>query len=213
MSISRITDQYINENPSIKDSLQKGFINYSKLARNIIKETNLKKEDFDAVLVSLTRIERKLKKKQTFQRKIRDVLKDTKLEIKTKIMVCIIEKNTFYKNIYQSIIGFQKEVKKREGMLHIVEGIDVITLITEQEFENLVKRFFGTKIKKRTKDLVEIILRSPDSLENVPGVVGYLYSLFSDKGINIVETLSCWTDTFFVIEKKDLEKAVEILDF
>lgn len=209
MNASKTAQEYVSDNPSIRDSLGKGLVNYSKLSRLIIEETKLKEKDFDAVLVSLTRIERKLRKKKSFQKKIRDILKETKLEIKTKMIVTIVEKGVFYQNVAE----FYKEVKKKSCIIHIVEGIDTITIITEQAFEDMIKRFFRNKIKKSTKDLVEIVLRSPDVLEDVPGVTGYLYSLFSDRGINIVETMSCWTDTFFVIEKKYLEKAIDALDF
>lgn len=209
MSVSKLAEKYVGDNPSIKDSLQKGLINYSKLSRQMISELGLKDADFDAILVSLTRLERKLKKKSGYQRKIKEILKKTRLEVKTKIMVCIVENDIFYQNL----VEMQKEIKKMNGFMHIVEGTNAITLITDQCFEGLMKRFFKSKIISIKNDLVEIVMVSPDSLENVPGVTGYLYSLFSDRGINIVETLSCWTDTFLVIEKKDLDKAMEVLDF
>jgi hypothetical protein len=208
MSISKITEEYVNQNPSIRDSLQKGLVNYSKLSRLIIKEEKLKQNGFDAILVALTRLEYKLKKKQSYQRKIKEVLKSTNLEIKTKMIVCIIEKDTFYQNI----VNLHNNIKKNNSNIHIIEGTSAITLITDQKFEKNIKSFFKNKIIKLTSNLVQIILKSPSSLEQVPGVTGYLYSLFSDKEINIIETISCWTDTFFIIHKNDLEKTLTLLD-
>jgi len=209
MNITKETEQYVFERSSIKDSLKKGLINYSKLSRQIIKNTDLKPKDFDAVLIALRRLEHKLKKKQSFERQIRTLLRDTKLEIKNKVMVCIIEKSIFHNNM----IELQKEIKNLNGELHVIEGVLAITIITSQEFEKIINKYFKNKIIKKTKDLIEIILRSPESLEEVPGVMGYLYSLFSEQGINIVETMSCWTDTIFVIEEKDFEKTVKMLSF
>ena len=209
MSLSKITEEYINQNPSIRDALQKGLINYSKLSRQIIKNENLKNKDFDAILVSLTRLENKLKKKKSYQKKIKDLIKLTNLEVKTKVLVCIVEKNTFYKNLIQ----LQNEIKLKNNYIHLVEGTSAITIITDQIFEEKIKNLFKNKIIKINKDLVQLILKSPSSLEEVPGVVGYLYSLFSDKEINIIETISCWTDTILIIDKKDLNKALNILDF
>lgn len=209
MSLSKITEEYINQNPSIRDALQKGLINYSKLSRQIIKNENLKNKDFDAILVSLTRLENKLKKKKSYQKKIKDLIKLTNLEVKTKVLVCIVEKNTFYKNLIQ----LQNEIKLKNNYIHLVEGTSAITIITDQIFEEKIKTLFKNKIIKINKDLVQLILKSPSSLEEVPGVVGYLYSLFSDKEINIIETISCWTDTILIIHKNDLNKALNILDF
>jgi len=209
MNITKETEKYVMEHPSIKDSLKKGLINYSKLSRQIIKDLNLNKKYFDAVLVALRRSEYKLKKKQSFEKQIRELLKDTKLEIKNKIMVCILDKNIFHNNMLE----LHKEIKNRKGEIHIVEGVLALTLITSQDFEKIIDRYFKNKIIKKDKNLIEIILQSPESLEDVPGVMGYLYSLFAEQNINIVETLSCWTDTIFVIEEKDFEKTVKMLSF
>jgi hypothetical protein len=35
----------------------------------------------------------------------------------------------------------------------------------------------------------------------------------NEKEINIVETMSCWTDTIFIVDEKDIEKSVKILSF
>jgi len=209
MNLTKETEKYVLEHPSIKDTLNKGLINYSKLSRQIIKELNLKEKDFDAVLVALRRLEYNLKKKKSFEKQIKDLLKNTKLETKNKMIVCIVEKNIFYNNLLE----LQKEIKNQKGEMHIVEGVHAITLITSQEFEEIINKYFKNNIIKKSKNLVEIIMRSPESLEDVPGVMGYLYSLFSQYGINIVETMSCWTDTIFVIAEKDLEKTMKILSF
>ncbi|MBU1020406.1 MAG: ACT domain-containing protein [Firmicutes bacterium] len=209
MNVSKETENYVLSFSSIKDALKKGLINYSKLSRQIIKDTELNPKDFDAVLVALRRLEYKLRKKKSFEKQIRTLLKNTKLEIKNKMMVCIIEKNVFHNNVLE----LQKDIKGLKGDVRVVEGVQAITMITSQEFEELVDNYFKLKIIKKTKNLIEIILRSPESLEEVPGVMGYLYSLFAEQGINIVETMSCWTDTIFIIEKRDLDKTIKMLTF
>ena len=106
-----------------------------------------------------------------------------------------------------------REIKNLKGELQIIEGSRVITIITNQEFEKIIDKYFKRELIKKNINLVEIIMRSPESLEEVPGVTGYLYSLFSEQNINIVETMSCWTDTIFVIENKDIEKTIKLLSF
>lgn len=209
MNIAKETHNYVLAHPSIKDSLKKGLINYSKLTRMIISETGLKPRHFDAAVVALRRIERELKKKTGFERQIRELLKDTKLQIKNKVLVCIVEKNIQT----DRLLDVEKEIKDRKGDINIIEGAKAFTLITSQENEAIIDRYFKNKIIKKNKDLVEIILQSPESLEEVPGVMGYLYSLFAENAINIVETMSCWTDTIFVIEEKNIGKVLEVLNF
>ena len=64
-----------------------------------------------------------------------------------------------------------------------------------------------------TKGLTLITIKSPEDIETTPGVVSYLYSLFGEHGINIVETMSCWTDTIFVVSEDDFPKAMRVLKF
>ena len=50
-------------------------------------------------------------------------------------------------------------------------------------------------------------------MENIPGIIAYLSTLLAENGINIIETMSTWTDTLFVIAEKDIAKVIELLRF
>ena len=58
-----------------------------------------------------------------------------------------------------------------------------------------------------------LIIKSPEDMEKVPGVVSYIYSLLGDHGVNVVETMSCWTDTIVVVSEKEIPTAMEFLSF
>ena len=76
-----------------------------------------------------------------------------------------------------------------------------------------IEKIFKDRVIKITDNLAEVNLKSPKDLEQVPGVIAYLTSLLADKGINIIETMSTWTDTLFVLDEKDIGKAMEVLRF
>ncbi|MGV8086270.1 MAG: hypothetical protein ACP5N1_01440 [Candidatus Woesearchaeota archaeon] len=209
MNLSKDTEDYIKQHYSTKDALKKGIINYSKLARKIILEKKLKKSNFSAIVVALQRFERKLKTNNNFEKNIIELLKDTSIETSTKILVCVIEKNISIQNL----ILLEKDIKDKKGYITIIEGVSATTLITPQIFESLVTKYFKNEIIKKRTNVVEVVLKSSEKLENTPGVVGYLYSLFADNEINILETMSCWTDTIFIIEEKDLSKTIKMLTF
>jgi len=209
MNITKLTESYIAEHPSVKDCLKKGLINYSSLTRQICKDLDLDKKNFDAVLIACRRYYRKIGKETVLENKIIKILKDSKLEVKTKIVVVLIEKDVYYGHL----IELQKEVKKKAELFHIIEGSNTITVITSYEFLDVVKKLFKNKIIKITENLAEVTLKSSEDLENTPGVVAYLSSLLAENGINIVETMSTWTDTLFVIAEKDISKVMELLSF
>ncbi|MBL7055026.1 hypothetical protein ISS05_04680, partial [Candidatus Woesearchaeota archaeon] len=136
MSITKLTEHYIAEHPSVNDCLKKGLINYSSLTRNICKDLNLDlNKNFDAVLIACRRYYRKVSKEPVLEDKIINILKGSKLEVKTKIVVVLVEKNIYYGNL----IELQKEVKKKSELFHIIEGSNTTTIITAHEFLGVVK--------------------------------------------------------------------------
>jgi len=210
MNLTKTTEQYIQEHPSIKDCLRKGMINYSALTRKIAEEKNLDlKKNFDAILIACRRYYSKIKKEAVLEDKILDLLKRSKLEVKNKIIVTVIEKDIYFNHLLE----LQKTIKNKAEVFHVIEGSSTITLITAEEFKGDIKKLFKNKIIKITENLAEVNLKSNEELENTPGVVSYLTSLLSENGINIIETMSTWTDTLFVIGEEDIAKVMVVLKF
>ena len=210
MNISKLTENYILEHPSVKDCLKNGLINYSSLSRQIASELNLSvKKNFDAILIACRRLKRNLKKEESYERKILRILKESKIEIKNKIAAVVLEKDIFFENL----INLEKEIKKRKEIFRIIEGASGITIITTEDFLDLIKRYFKNKIILENKNLAEIIIKSPMEIETTPGTYAYLASLFGEHNINIVESLSCFTDTIFLVKEEDAGKVINLLRF
>src|SRR3989338_7587875 len=130
-NITKLTENYILEHPSIKDCLKNGLINYSSLSRQIASELNLNlKNNFDAILIACRRLKRKLNKEEVFENKILKILKESKIEIKNKVIAVVLEKGIFFGNL----LHMEKEIKKRGEIFRIIEGISSITIITSEEF-------------------------------------------------------------------------------
>jgi aspartokinase len=61
------------------------------------------------------------------------------------------------------------------------------------------------------EDCTMIVVHSPEELEVTPGVVAFLATLLAEQNVNIIEFISCWTETIMVVDKKDSLKAYEVL--
>jgi len=146
MSITKEVENYIMQNASIKDCLKNDVINYSSLSRKIIKELSLKKKDFDAVLIACRRLKRKLGKSSA-EKQIKEILSNSKLEIKTGIVVFIIEKNVYFDYLHD----IEKEIKKQKEAFHIIEGVNTLTIITSSDFSKKIRKLFRNKIVKENK--------------------------------------------------------------
>ncbi len=209
MNITKITEQYVAEHPFVKDCLKKGLINYSSLTRQICLDLNLDKKNFDAVLIACRRFYKKIKTEATIEKNITEILKNSKIEVKNKITSLVLEKDIIVPNL----LGLEQEAKKILETFHIIEGTTSIVIITSNEFAKKVKKVFRNKIIKENTNLAEVILKSPKKIETTSGVISYIYSLLGENNINIFETLSCWTDTIFLVEEKDLSRVMEFLRF
>jgi aspartokinase len=209
-NITKATEEYIQTHPYAKECIKKKLINYSSLSRQICEDLNLElKRYFDAVLIACRRYYNKIQKEESFENKILNILKNSKLEIRNKISVIVLEKNILFSNL----IDIEKEAKKILETIHIIESSSAVTVITSAETAKGIKRVFKNKIIKEYQDLVEIILKSPIQIITTSGVASYLFSILGENGINILDTLSSYTDTIFVIEEKDLSRTMQLLKF
>jgi len=210
VNVTKLTEQYIAEHPFVRYCLKRGLINYSSLTRQICHDLSLNvKKNFDAVLIACRRFYNKIKKEPVLDKKILDILRDSKVEIKNKVTTVVLEKNIMVSNL----LYIEKEANSLMETFHIVESASVITIITSNELSKKIKKIFKNKIIRENKNLVEIILKSTKQIVTIPGVISYLSSLLSQNNINIHEILSFWTDTIILIDEKDLNKTMELLRF
>ena len=207
---TELTEKYLAGHPSIKDCLREGIINYSKLSRKIARELDIeKKTSMEAILIATRRYEEKIKKEKIRQEKIIQILKESELEIKNKIIVAIIQKNI----IPEGLLEIEKKIKKQGDTVYAIEGTKTYKLITSEKYLEDVQNKFKNKIINITEDQAMIIMKNPRGVEETTGFVAYIYSLFGEHGVNILETMSCWTDTIFIISEDDIPTVMKFLKF
>ncbi|MFN8391059.1 MAG: hypothetical protein U0136_12285 [Bdellovibrionota bacterium] len=205
MNASRVTQKYVREHPSVADCLARGLVNYSALAREICAATGI--ESFDAVLIACRRMRAKHRAKQNNEKKIFQLLKSAKVRIRNKIVVIIVDKA----GNLEKALALQKFVRADRGDFNLIEGEDVFTLVTNLDYLTRARESFEGKLRKVSKQLVQISMLFDESLESVPGVVANIYRLFAENNINIREEMSCWTEVMIIIDEQDIAKAMQLL--
>jgi aspartokinase len=207
---TELTEKYLSKHPSILDCLKNGIVNYSKLSRKIAKELDIeKKTSLEAILIACRRYEAKIKNGKILENKILKILKESELEIKNKIAVTIVDKRKYL----WKIIEIENKLQKSADTFYAIEGSKVFTIITTEKHLQDLKTLFGNAIIKTSRNLAMITIKSPKELENTPGVNAFVYSKFREHGINIVEQMSCWTDTIVVISENDIPTVMSFLRF
>ena len=207
MTTTELTNQYIERHQAVKQCLKDGLINYSSLARKIVKDLHIEKSSSkEAILIAARRYSEKIKPERIRENEIRTLLSQSELEIKNKIVVIIIEKNEYYKKRKE----LQKQNSVDQNNVQVIEGANHVTLITTEKYHDGIKKLFNG-IVKTNKELVQITLKSPATIEKTPGVLSYILFLFAENEVNIYEVMSCWIDTILLISEKDIGKTMGFL--
>lgn len=207
---TEMTVEYIKEHPDIKSCLKKGLINYSSLSRYIAEDLGIqKKTSMEAILIAARRFKDKLSKDGATEKKIKDILKRSEVEVKNKIVVYILEKGIRI----DDLDDIQKSSRKEYGTFFLLEGSDSLTIITQEKYSNQLDKMFKQDIIKKMDNLALVNFKTPKDIENIPGVTAYLTTLFAENNVNIIEMLSVWCDTVFVVNAKDLNKTMQFVVF
>jgi len=187
MSVAQRARNYLKNKPYLLEALEKGIVNLSELARLIQKE--LGTNDSSAIKAALRRYSEELQKhKQKREEKVILLLKRSSIAVYDR----------------KSVMITSKELNSKTGM-----KVDLL-----DKFVYLIDR---SDLPERINALMKhdnctmIVVHSPEELEATPGVVAFIATLLAEQSVNIVEFISCWTETIIVIEKKDSLKVYETL--
>lgn len=206
-SVAHSVRAYIDARPVVRDALGMGIVNLSALTRRIREETGLGSEE--AVLVACRRYQPRAGG-PSYQAAIRRVLDKSKLEVRTR--VAVVTAHPSWK-LFARLEKALAAVSGRSHPVHVLHGSESITIITDETLLGELEAALGEEeIIKARKGLVELNIRSPDSIEDVPGILAFLASSLAAKGINFVEVVSCYKDNMFLIDEEDMFEAFQALN-
>jgi len=206
-SLAERTRAYIDAHPSVKDCIAKGLINYSSLARMIMKDLSVDNEE--AVMIACRRYAGRLNTTSDHELSILKILKDSRLEMRTK--TCIVTAKNDW-TVLHKMDNLFKDLWNENSIMQCVQSASAVTIIADSMLkERIVDTVGRFNIIKIRENLVEIAVKSPEKIVDTSGVIAYLITNLSDAGINIEETVSCHTDTIFIVGERDMINAYSVL--
>ena len=187
MTTAQNVRSYLRNKPYLLEALEKGIVNLSELSRQIQEE--LKTGNTSAVKAALRRFSEELQRhKQKREEKVLQVLKRSSMAVYDRKSVVITNREIDVKNALK--------VDLLNKHVYLLDRSDL-----PERISTLVKH----------ENCTMIVVHSPEELEATPGVVAFLATLLAEQNVNIIEFISCWTETIMVVEKKDSLKAYEVL--
>jgi aspartokinase len=190
--ISGIVWLYVKGKPSLREGLKYGLMNHSSLARMLMHELGIPKKSFSAVKAALIRISKKLGDSEIEgEEKMLRVLKGSRISVETKVAAVVSSQKLDVKPISQA--------KSGEYYVYLLD-----------EGEISWKRKMPWLVRT-TRNLNLITIRSPVDIEETPGVVAFILNALAYEGINVLEFISCYTNTLLAVREKDTARAYELL--
>jgi aspartokinase len=187
MTTAQNVRSYLRNKPYLLEALEKGIVNLSELSRQVQQE--LKTGNTSAVKAALRRFAVELQRhKQKREEKVLQILKRSGMAVYDRKSVVITNREIDVENALK--------VDLLNKHVYLLDRSDL-----PERVSALVKH----------EDCTMIVVHSPQELEATPGVVAFLATLLAEQNVNIIEFISCWTETIMVVEKKDSLKAYEIL--
>jgi hypothetical protein len=191
--ISELVWLYVKRRPFLKEMLRGRIANCSALARKISMEAFGTKKHQNAVKMALVRLSGRIREKEEdLEGRIIALMKKSSLSVRNKVAVVIASRE----------LGGLRS-------LSYAQSKGVITYIVEEKELERAGRQKGVIRIQPNLNLLSI--HSPPSLEETPGFMAYILDAMAGEGINIVEFVSCYTDTLFVVRQADTARAYEIL--
>jgi len=206
-SIFSEVQNIIDRDLSLQDALQRGYGNYSAIARMIkpkVTEALGRNVKLESIITSVKRAKVLYK---PLKKDITKVLAESTINIRTDVSKVTIKKTDMVREI------IRKDLSKFLGeFLYVLEGVSVTTIIHDQRlFDEVCSMFQKEDVLDKRQNLAAIVVQSPSDIVDMPGCITAFYNQISRKHISIQETVSCYTDTIIVLSMNDVGTAFTAL--
>ena len=191
MTVSDIVRMYLKNKPYTLEALENSIVNYSALARIVQRELRIK--NYHAIKAALRRYAQELKENSiSIEKHATSIIKSSKITIESGIAVVIST----------SDIDVEKSGKIKLNDYYIY-------LVPDPSELKYIKKGRGTiKVQENAS---AITIHSEERLEALPGFVAFIASLLAEQNINIIEFISCYTETLLVVSNSDALKSHGLL--
>ncbi|MEE9565128.1 MAG: ACT domain-containing protein [Candidatus Hydrothermarchaeaceae archaeon] len=203
MSISEATRKILARYPYLEEYMRLGIVNNRALARDI--KEDLKRElgrevNIQSVVSAVRRhpVSKGKREKEEIYRLL------SKSEVSLRYDVGAI---TILLDAPSSKID-PREVD--EGLI-MIRGIETLTIVVEERLIGAFKEKFKDAVINSNKNLASVIVKSPKEIADTPGVIAHLANILAVEKINVVEMMSSYTETWFIVDEKDALKTVEAM--
>lgn len=207
MTIARQVRVYIEGNPAVRECLALGVVNLTALARVIGQELRI--EQREAIEAACRRY-RRTRDSTEREKAARHVFRRSRIETRGHLaLITLLPSEENASKLESSLY----ELLASGRLLRVVPTTEEIVLVVTESGVPFVSSAMNPEgFMKVRRDLVEVRVRTPESLEEMPGAVAFLFATFAAEGIDILQIDGCYKDTTLLIKNQDLPTAYRVLE-
>ena len=212
---AQIVREEVDKDIFLQNSLSKGIVNNSELARQLLPTIKRKnpKASLESVTISIGRYINSLKQSR-IEKELTAQIANSQVSLKNDIVHV-----TFYRN--NTIVNEINEISKKirwdlDEILFINQGSGEITLVFDKKNKHLFRKILSNAVEVRENSAILSIKEGKikeltPSIE-VPGLYAYFMNQISKNGLNVLDVVSTRSQITFVINEKDLIKSYEVIN-
>jgi aspartokinase len=204
-SVAKQVREYLDAHPVIADAIRLGIGNYSAIARRVSDELGTKATD--AIVAACRRYPRG---PEAFREAgVRRVLRKSRIETRTKVAAVTVTEGV---DVLQRLGDVVEELLDENSLCRLIQvSRGTVIMVDEDSVPRITRALREGQLISVRKNLSELAVTSPESIEETPGLLRHLTGILAAQGINIVEALSCYTDTIFLLHHDDLAAAMTVV--
>jgi len=204
--IARRVREYLDAHPPLADALRSGVANHAAMARRIADDLGLRQ--LDAVIAACRRYPRG-RGDPLGDGPARRVLRKSRIESRSKVAAITVGLGA---DVLQRLGDVVEELLDENLLCRVIQvSRGTVILVDEDSVARVTRQLRETHVVRIRRGLVEVAVTGPESIEETPGLLQLLAGLLASQRINIVEALSCYTDTIFLLDESDLSRAIATL--
>ena len=205
-SVARQVREYLDAHPPLGDALRSGVANYAAMARRVASDLGVRQ--LEAVVAACRRYP-KGRGEAYGESAVRRVLRKSRIESRSKVAAITVSQGT---DVLHRLGDVVEELLDESLLCRVIQvSRGTVILVDEDSVPRVTRHLREANIVRIRRGLVEVAVTGPDSIEETPGLLRLLSGILASQGINIVEALSCYTDTIFLLDESDLSGAIATL--
>jgi len=205
-SVAERVREYLDAHPTLGDAIRMRIGNYSAIARRVSADLGIPAND--AVLAACRRYPHGRTEKAR-EAGVHRVMRKSRIETRTKVAALTLSQGA---DVLQRLGDIVEELLDENLLCRVIQvSRGTVVIVDEDSVPRVLRRLREGQLISVRKNLVEVAVTSPESIEETPGLLRHLAGVLASQEINIVEALSCYTDTIFLLQEDDLTAALGAL--